>query len=517
MSYLAHPSGARHRAFFELTLTVVVIFALCWLAAQMPASNLTGLGQRYTIDLVGHSVARAQNTQLLLSSTGAFLASFAVIGWIGVRLSRSRMPTLLKLLIFSACCFAGVTFWVPGSLWPLAAGTVSAIVFAWLSRNQPPTPGSTPTSPFIYPGWVLFTGIGLIWLLDYSANAHPKLRYLGLYQAGGLALAFAVFGMTAIARVPRMGIAARLLARFPTVWSLAGLYLLWVGVVMLALRGNPAVSSELLRLPLLLVGAWMLHRWSSTGKTRLALVGLGLALGVAALGLLLARDNGQALLIGLASGLGVGIGLAMVLQRRLGALPAALIGAAGGLAAVWLCLRALTGICPLLGGHIAERCAAVQTPFAGKAEYLSELRWLVASTPGGGFGLGQVPWCGTLAAIDPSAARCIGAAGQTHSDYVFGGLSATFGMTAAWLVTAGVALWLLALVRPRADALAAPAGLTRWLIYLWATVTLAQLLFTSLASVGLVPLSGVVFPLVGFGSSSLLVAAFFAGLAVSAE
>ena len=131
-----------------------------------------------------------------------------------------------------------------------------------------------------------------------------------------------------------------------------------------------------------------------------------------------------------------------------------------------------------------------------------------------GFGLGAVPWCGYAGALG-----CPGVPAQIQSDYTFTALVGAFGWTAAWAVTIGCALWLHRLIRhhgrvtrgePRLIVAASgrvvndEQALLSWLAVTWVVLTLCQLAVTVAGNLAVMPLTGVTFPFVSFGMTSLV-------------
>jgi hypothetical protein len=138
-----------------------------------------------------------------------------------------------------------------------------------------------------------------------------------------------------------------------------------------------------------------------------------------------------------------------------------------------------------------------------------------------GFGLGNVPWCGYSV-----GKGCAGVPAQIQSDYTFTALVGAFGWTFAWAMTIGSAIWLHRLVRhhgrvtrgePR---LVASQGrvvnddqaFLSWLAVTWVVLALCQLAVTVAGNLAVLPLTGVTFPFVSFGMTSLLVNMAMLGL-----
>jgi cell division protein FtsW (lipid II flippase) len=118
---------------------------------------------------------------------------------------------------------------------------------------------------------------------------------------------------------------------------------------------------------------------------------------------------------------------------------------------------------------------------------------------------------------------------QIQSDYTFTALVGEFGWAAAWALTIGCALWLYAIVRghgkatrgePRMVRTAGRMGnddqaLVSWLCVAWVVLALCQLAVTVAGNLAVIPLTGVTFPFVSFGMTSLLVNLLMLGLAIN--
>jgi len=160
---------------------------------------------------------------------------------------------------------------------------------------------------------------------------------------------------------------------------------------------------------------------------------------------------------------------------------------------------------------------------ASANDQLALVSWFQAASPPTGFGLGNVPWCGYSL-----GKGCAGVPAQIQSDYTFTALVGAFGWTFAWAMTIGSAIWLHRLVRhhgrvtrgePR---LVASQGrvvnddqaFLSWLAVTWVVLALCQLAVTVAGNLAVLPLTGVTFPFVSFGMTSLLVNMAMLGLAL---
>ena len=533
----------RARLIAEFVLTAIVTLFLAWLAQPMGELDVVlGLGNRYESALSKAPPARDLFAVHLAENLGTVLALLAGAGWLALRLARSPMPRLAVLALQASAWLAvlGIAFTASESAQTqaymaaaacFATGLVMAYTHAARCKGRPQPPALQPVHALAYPGWVLFTGLGLLWLVDYSARSYFKLRYVANSHVEVLFMAYVLLGFMAAWGRNLMAVLARALAALDRARTLAPasgwrgmaqrllplaiplLFAAWaLAVVLVFGKERPALTSELMRLPFYAVGGWVLYRWADQGQaTRALLVGMA-GIVVAVLGLGGTGDFGQVLLIGLGLALASGTAVAMALG---GNRPAILTGVLVAVAVVSWGLGLINEHGHLVSRHIGWRADALSNPFAGRLEYLSELRWFAAATPAWGHGLTQVPWCGTLASLAKETVRCNGVPQQMQSDYVFAGLAGVWGLWTATLITTAMGLWLVSLVQVRPTrSTADPADLRNWVYICFVAVTLAQLFFTSLGSLGVVALTGVTYPLMSIGSASLLATAAFVGLAL---
>jgi cell division protein FtsW (lipid II flippase) len=239
---------------------------------------------------------------------------------------------------------------------------------------------------------------------------------------------------------------------------------------------------------------------------------------------------GPLLIAGYASGAFLAATIAMWWYQRNGR--TALAGAGASLLAVvlfalWIgvatvALFKLGAVDPVT----ATRLESLATPFASTNDQLALVSWFQRAAPADGFGIGNAPWCGYA-----PAGICSGVPAQIHSDYTFTALVGVFGATAAWAASIGCAVWLHRLIRhhgrvtrgePR---LVATAGrlandgqaLLSWVGLAWVVMSLCQLAVTVAGNLAVLPLTGVTFPFVSFGMTSLLVNLAFLALCLNLD
>jgi cell division protein FtsW (lipid II flippase) len=172
----------------------------------------------------------------------------------------------------------------------------------------------------------------------------------------------------------------------------------------------------------------------------------------------------------------------------------------------------------------AGRLENLAAPLASANDQLALVTWFQQVSPPAGFGLGAVPWCGY-----GGSAACAGVPAQIQSDYTFTALVGAFGAAAAWTITIGCAVWLHRLIRhhgrvtrgePR---LVVSSGrmvndeqaLVSWLAVTWVVLALCQLAVTVAGNLAVIPLTGVTFPFVSFGMTSLVVNAAMLALCIN--
>jgi len=437
-------------------------------------------------------------------------------------------------------------------VWWLVASAV--LLWMWaIGRKRDNTvvaPAQAMSTRVGYPGLVLATGLGALLLLDLSANGHPVNRYLALYHQGHLWLGMLLFSVLSFLRRPlahglgwllsitgeAASSAARRLGRSG---ALVAVVLATAGaltVFALSLSNLRQLTSELGRVWLIVGAAWFFFLRAGPLAERLARAGPAAVAGwrylwpllyvVAVLiaAMLVTRDMGPLLIAGYASGAFLAASAAMLWHlrsgRRVGPFMLAVVLFAAWIAVVTLALFQLGSA----DSVTAARLESLAAPFASTNDQQALVSWFQRAAPANGFGIGATPWCG----FSP-AGQCSGVPAQIHSDYSFTAIFGVFGSTAAWAAAVGCALWLHRLVRhhgrvtrgePR---LVASAGrlvidgqaLLSWIGVAWVVLTLCQLAVTVAGNLALLPLTGVTFPFVSFGMTSLLVNLAFIALCLN--
>jgi len=452
--------------------------------------------------------------------------------------------------------------WSPPAAFVLWLGAAGALVLLWAAARRQDharraaAPAQAMSSRIGYAGLVLATGLGWVLLFDLSANSHFGNRYLALYHQGHLWLGMLVFSILLFLRrslsrglgwiLSTGGEAARRSARrLGAAGSATALLLSTLAALAafgLALANMRQLTSELGRVWLIVGAAWFFFLRGGPLAERLARAGsTGLSfwryvwpmlfvVGVLISAMLVTRDMGPLLIAGYGAGAFLAATMAMWAYLRGGRTVWAGVGAnllAITLFAAWIGLT--TAMLFKLGAVdsvTATRLESLAAPFASTNDQLALVSWFQRAAPADGFGVGSVPWCG----YSP-AGRCSGVPAQIHSDYTFTAIVGVFGATAAWAASIGCAVWLHRLIRhhgrvtlgePRLVASGRHIvndgqALLSWIGVAWVVMTSCQLAVTVAGNLAVLPLTGVTFPFVSFGMTSLLVNLGFLALCINVD
>jgi cell division protein FtsW (lipid II flippase) len=526
-------------------------------------------------DARGASLIRAKNEAMrdLLTNAGWQWAAWMLAGLVLVKLSRTRLPAAmgasLALATWAIAAWAGRVPWpiaherafevgrVEGR-WDAMPATFVIVLLAaagmllalapWLRKPLAAAP-QTLSSRIGYPGFIVATGIGWLLLLDLSANGQPGNRYLALYHHGHLWLAMLVLTGVAFLR-PAIGRAlawllsvaeelggrvGKLLGPLVAPAAVVLAVLVIVAVIGALLSGVRQLTSELGRVWLMVGVGWFFFLRGAPVAERMArsrnpvasLVRYAWPLAFVAFvlvgAMLVLHDMGPLLIASYAAGAFLAASLAMWWHVRTGATrtPAvlAVCAFAAWIACVTLAVFQFGAVHEVTAGRL-ENLAA---PLASANDQLALVTWFREAAPANGFGLGAVPWCGF------TSATCAGVPAQIHSDYTFTALVGVFGWSMAWALTLGAAVWLHRLIRhhgrvtrgePRfvrraGRVVADDQAFLSWICVAWVVLTLCQLAVTVAGNVAVLPLTGVTFPFVSFGMTSLVVNAALLALAIN--
>ncbi len=438
---------------------------------------------------------------------------------------------------------------------PALFGVALAAVSLWrrplASSPHAADAPQTMSSRIGYAGFAVATGVGTLLLLDLSFDGHPVNRYLALYHQGHLWLAMALLSVLVFARRGLAGVlawglslATELYARVGRTSGPAGAAALLVGAAAVcvlaigfALANVRQLTSELGRVWLIGGAAWffflragpMTERLARSGSAGRSFLRFGwpmlFVVGVLVAAMFTTRDMGPLLIAGYASGAFVAAAAAMWWHHRSGRVAAA-FAVAAGLFAVWI--AAVTVALFHAGaydGVTASRLESVAAPFASVNDQLALVSWFQQAAPASGFGLGTTPWCGF------SVERCSGVPAQIHSDYTFTAMVGVFGPLVAWALSLGATVWLHRLIRHHGRITRGEPRLRRqggrlvldaqalvsWIALGWVVLASCQLVVTVAGNLAVLPLTGVTFPFVSFGMTSLLVNTAFLALCLNVD
>ena len=604
----------RWRGLIELGLTLLA-FGLLWWLAQPLADPAIAQG-RNAIYAATHAAIDATTpaadpsnplaqTLWLQSHVGEVLALWGTTGALVLALARSALPATgfacgAAALWLAACGVlqthllgrAGL-----GLVWQMGGYNAwwllpTACLLAWplltrltaaLSRavGGYPTPAQPQRlrSVWLYPGFMLLTGLGVLWLLDYAARGPSLKHLLGWQHLRAWCGAVVVYTVVAGLRLHLLQALAWVLSRVDRVhphavlevepganhaspgspkwwrWGVPLLGMLWVLAVVIYGKTHAhveAITNELLRAPLYLLGGWVVYRWLGAGAgqprwvqgrvwLRLACLAAVIVAALAALG-----DNGPLLVLAYTACM---LSAVLALQAHLQHYPQRSAWLSVVLSALLVgALHALLvhGLAPWLSslGHRLQTMNALhQLPVAQRLheqlsvpmpvlalDFLPRLHWFMQSAPLEGYGLGHTPWCGHAGHL---GAACevwsnslqkwvdngAGVPWQIASDYSMAALVGVWGAPMAWLLWLALVLWLLRLLPQRAEMqhLAQQGSvnldaLGLWAVTLFAVTSLVQAAVTVLGTLAVTPMTGITLPLLSLGASSLWVCAFFAGL-----
>ena len=576
---------SRWRSLLELGLTLLSA-ALLWKLAQ-PLGDPAIASGRNAI----YANANLHHVAWLQSHVGMVLALWAITGSLVLVLARCALPATgfvcgaaaLWLLAWGAVqqSMPGEVLWqVAGynAWWLLAAGCVvlwpvlirlAAALARLKGINLVRPPPQALRSVWLYPGFVVFSGLGLIWVIDYAARGPKSNHLLGWHQLQKWWWAVLLFTVVAGLRLPLLQAMTWVLSRVDSVHTpgavqvsdssiaarkwLRGKWLRWivlslglgyvVAVVMYGIHNDgkaAALTNELVRTPSYLVGAWVVYRWlgASSGSTqtkkmpskiwlRMAIVSF-----VVLLAFFILNDNGPLLVLTYTACL---LLLALVWQERLPQL-ASWVSVLLSALAVWGLHTLLIQVVAPYNFNLKQRLQTLQVfleipvdkllyeqlaiPMPVLAsDFLARLHWFMQSAPWSGHGLGHTPWCGYAGQLGAACGNGVGVPRQIVSDYTFAALVGVWGAPMAILILLGLVLWLFRLLPQRWDAQYLVQqgsvnldALGLWAVSLFAVTSLVQTTITVLGTLAVIPMTGITLPLLSYGGASLLVCAFFAGL-----
>ena len=518
--------------------------------------------------------AKNEAMRALLHTAGWQWAGWMLAGLVLLKLSRRHDFALVGIALALAVWASAA--WIGGVPWPfgmdrafeparpsgallgmpapfvlglLGAAGLALITAMGLQKRLPSGP-QTIASRLGYPGLVLATGLGWLLLLDLSANGHFGNRYLALYHHGHLWLGMLTFTVIVFLRqsIGRAlgwtlslidALASSIRRRVGSVLMTTGVIVLMIGLIgaVGALMTNlPQLTSEIARLWLIMGASWFFFLRGDPLAERLARSGSSLGsllryvsplLGVVLVlvGIqVITHDMGPLLIVCYGAGAFVAASVAMWWNQRSGAYRAA-FALAMALFVIWIFATTLALFeLGALDDVTAGRLENLAAPLASANDQLALVTWFQRAAPPAGFGLGAVPWCGHA-----GGAGCAGVPAQIQSDYTLTALVGAFGWTAAWAIVIGSSIWLHRLIRhhgrvtrgePRLVAVSNRVvnddqALLSWFAVAWVVLALCQLAVTVAGNLAVLPLTGVTFPFVSFGMTSLVANMALLGLAIN--
>lgn len=171
---------------------------------------------------------------------------------------------------------------------------------------------------------------------------------------------------------------------------------------------------------------------------------------------------------------------------------------------------------PEFSDRLSERRMSMMNPFGSTNDQMAIIHWLRQSTPSIlGYSLGDIPWCGyNLGCAVPK---------QMQSDYTATSIIVVGGWVFAFMFFLGYICWLMSLIKGHLTVESNKYDNQRnlgqvfllWSGIIWVLITLAQMIVTVLGNFGLLPLTGVTFPFVSYGATSLILCSMFFGLLIN--
>ncbi len=462
------------------------------------------------------------------------LVLHALMTWLMVSVVRRPWPVLVQSLALTCL---GLAFWtglflLGGSDSPLQHPRMLALLGAamvglWLWNHfgpKSPAPSVPPASMslWVLPGWWLFTAMGWLLLMDQSLNFHPRLRFLALEQWQSWCIAAWLLSVAAC----HGDLLLRPIGRFNAWWlsmlsSWQVLARIALGIALVAgfavlhrLGFGQYITGEFAKALVVVTAAgwslWKLPVIAQLWQGRQARTVIPVVLPAAAIMVLAAAvavvtaDKGpflvlcMVLVVLLSSGVGWAAGIGMV--------------------AVGFLVMVLVGVDLDVVG---ARLQAWRDPFTADLDDMARLKWFqaAASESPWGFGPGKTPWCGTS-----QWDVCHGLPLQLQSDYTFTAIKGWWGPAGGWVFLLMFSVWCFHLLARTArdsvrwttpSALLHPAhaglGLRTHLLFITALLILIQTWVTAAGNLGWLPLTGVTWPLVSFGKTSLWMTTLFLG------
>jgi len=477
---------------------------------------------------------KAQYLQTITEQLPWFLVShwlFSVLVTFWIRARISPLEQLNGLIVLSLLFWTGLHVYgaapSPTAYVPILIGLGAWMTISWVadhfySHKLPPARPARPINACWIPGWWLFTAIGWLMLVDQSLNFHERLRFVALDQWWAWCISALLLPISAwmtpwlLPPIVKLG---------NTLWGLRSYWWLMLrislGILLVAcfytahqLSIPQHVTGEILKVAFIVcLCGWCIWKMPLSaqlwhvGHARAAvkdMVGVMVLFSCVTAAAFLTSDKGPLLV------------MALVLTI----LFSSVFGWTTGVGMLVFGF----GIIFLLGvdlNVVGERLQAWRDPFMADRDDLARLLWFQseASQTNWGFGVGQVPWCGT-SRLDV----CQGLPLQLQSDYTFTAIMGWWGPWGAWLWLLLFSLYVyctLVYCARTSPTLLTPLALLQsavvaqafqiHLLFLFAVLLLVQTWITVAGNLGWLPLTGITWPLMSYGKTSLWFSTFFIG------
>jgi cell division protein FtsW (lipid II flippase) len=509
--------------------------ALINLASSLDGKGNDSVGQlvRQSLDANQNAYRAGQSLALLNNLYTVLFVHWLVTGALTCLL-RCRISLFYRI---NAYLFLGLLTWVgfyylgvtsnplEAPYW-LVAGCIIFVVnwcfHTFFLTKQPSQKLCRPFSHWVIPGWWFFTALGWLLILDQSLHFHSRNRFLVLEQWQAWWLAGLILPLSTLVSSP----IAKGLLLIGSHWfqpgrriqhivsSLVGICLVLIMYVAHQLQIRQYVTGELLKLIFIFsVSTWCVWKmpsassyWYANLKLQSLLQTLPclLILVVVTAIAVVTRDKGPLLVIYI---------MAIILFSSLAGWTSGLVIIAFGFLLIFL-------IGPDLD-VVGSRLQALRDPFSADHDDMARIIWFqsFAAEHPWGFGPGQVPWCG-LASLD----QCRGLPLQLQSDYTFTAIVGWWGLTGAMLFLIIFVLFCFHLLAHGArcnqvyiqplsmcEQSVQVLAIKSALLFFSGSLMLLQVWITAAGNTGWLPLTGLTWPLVGFGKTSLWVTTWLIG------
>jgi cell division protein FtsW (lipid II flippase) len=498
------------------------------------ALSLDGIGNDFVAQLVRRHIAASQNearaNQLLamVSQLPAVLFTHWCLTLALVLILRWHRPfshkitagLMLAFVAWGALFFLGCASNPLQSFhWVLAGCLVLGASWCWQTffpDKQLPPQSLRTFSIWVMPAWWIFSALGWLMMLDQSLHFHPRNRFLALEQWNAWWLATWIIAIAALSSDRICKILLWTGARWfqPCKWH--GLVLKILASVLVVvlmylahrMRVHQHITGEALKLGFIFsIATWCVWRMPPTSDlwhSGLRLQALKQAwptlwiFSIAAAISFVTRDKGPLLVICM---------LMVVLYSSL-------VGWTTGLAMLGFgfLLIFLIGVDVDVVG---SRLQAWRNPFTADHDDMARLIWFqsAAAEKMWGFGPGQVPWCGTV-----SMDQCRGLPLQLQSDYTFTAFIGWGGLAGSLLLFLAFNVFCFHLLAHGArssqrsmnplnlcNSKQRKLAMQSHLLFFTGSLLLLQTWITVSGNAGLLPLTGLTWPLLSFGKTSLWV------------